>query len=277
LLGGGDDAAGAGRTDSLPPPRPCVGVVHMAAGYNIIEISLEERSVQYSERLTSEAVACRLAAYPSADPLVYIPSHSEQERSRSGTTPTPSFLPKRGSSKGTGGHRLRTQILDPHLIPEASSGRSEKDRYIHAVVDTFLKMNELQTSDDEANSRSNLENRTSVSDFTVTMASTSTNPLYAETATQIGLMDDKTIPSLIEHVLDDAAPAATRRFLHRYLLIPPPPSVAQSMACVVKTLIDKDNDISLPPLTVPNLGKALILIRAGEFVCLFVPHIALIV
>jgi hypothetical protein len=49
------------------------------------------------------------------------------------------------------------------------------------------------------------------------------------------------------------------------------------MACVVKTLIDKDNDISLPPLTVPNLGKALILIRAGEFVCLFVPHIALIV
>jgi len=281
LLGGGS-GGDAGRNDpsysldGLPPPRPCVGVVHTAAGYNIIEVSLEERSIQYSERLTCEAVACRLATYPPADPLLYIPSRSEEERGRSGAPPTPSFLPKRGS-KGIGSHRLRTKIINPHLVPEPSPGRSDADRYIHAIVDTLLKMNELQTNknvlldnncetnnNDSSISSRNPGKQTSVSDFTVTMASTSTNPLYVETAMQIGLMDDKTIPSLIQHVLDDAAPATTRRFLHRYLLIPPPPSVAQSMACVVKTLIDKDNAISLPPLTIPNLGKTLILIRAGQ-------------
>jgi hypothetical protein len=265
--------------DGLPPPRPCVGVVHTAAGYSIVEVSLEERSIQYSERLTAEAVACRLAAYPPADPLVYVPSQSEKDR---GTSTRPSFLPNPsggssastsrgdiGSSSGGGQHRLRTKILDPHLIPDPSPGKSDADRYIRVIVDTMLQMNELQptatnTEEQEANNQDSTKRAASVDDFMVTMTSTSTNPLYKETATQIGLMDDKTIPSLIRHVLDDAAPAATRRFLHRYLLIPPPPSVARSMANVVGTLIDETNTISLPPLTVPNLGKSLILIRAGQ-------------
>ena len=263
LLGGGSgrgSVSGGGNVnelsyslDGLPPPRPCVGVVHNAAGYNIIEMSLEERSIQYSERLTSEAVACRLAAYPPADPLLYIPSHSEQE-CITGTSPTPSFLSKL-YGKGKGNHRLRTKYLNPNLVPSSSNSRSDSDCYIQVVVDTFLKLNELQIDGNK---------QTGVSDFSVTMASTSTNPLYVETAMQIGLMDEKTIPSLVQHVLDDAAPAIIRRFLRRYLLIPPPPRVAQSMACIVNTLID-ENSISLPPLTVPNLGKALILIRAGKF------------
>mmetsp|Transcript_6673 Transcript_6673/g.13209 ORF Transcript_6673/g.13209 Transcript_6673/m.13209 type:complete len:1090 (+) Transcript_6673:141-3410(+) len=274
--GGGGDDAGRHSLDGLPPPRPCVGIVHTAAGYNIVEVSLEERSVRYSERLTSEAVACRLAAYPPADPLLYVPSQSEHERKGgSSTLPTPSFLPNAGAGVGRG--RLRTKILDPHLVPEPVPGKSDADRYIRVVVDTVLQMNELQqqtTTNHNNNNDSNNDNakeetssktnRTSVGDFTVTMGSTATNPLYVETATQLGLMDDKTIPSLIRHVLDDAAPASSRRFLQRYLLIPPPPTVAQSMATVVKTLMNEENSVSLPPLTVPNLGKALILIRAGQ-------------
>ncbi len=250
--------------DGLPPPRPCVGVVHTAAGYNIVEVSLEERSIQYSERLTAEAVACRLAAYPPADPLVYVPLQSEYEA----TTPLrPSFLPNSKAKNGEGGqHRLRTKILSPHLVPDPVPGKSDADRYIHSIVEMVLQMNELQTKKTSEEEITEKESKpvASMNDFTVTMASTSTNPLYVETATQIGLMKDKTIPSLIRHVLDDAAPAATRRFLHRYMLIPPPPSVAQSMAQVVGTLIDETNTISLPPLTVPNLGKSLILIRAGQ-------------
>ena len=263
--GGMNDASYS--LDGLPPPRPCVGVVHTAAGYSIVEVSLEERSIQYSERLTAEAVSCRLAAYPPADPLIYVPSHSEGESS---SINRPSFLPNSsGNARDSGGglHRLRTKILNPHLVPDPSPGKSDADRYIHAIVDTILRMNELHTTSNDPH-LSEEDNDSSVAAslnaFTITMASTSTNPLYVETATQIGLMSDKTIPSLIRHVLDDAAPAATRRFLHRYLLIPPPPSVAQSMANVVGTLIDDTNTISLPPLTVPNLGKSLILIRAGQ-------------
>ena len=251
--------------DALPPPRPCVGVVHTAAGYNIVEVSLEEMSVQYSERLTAEAVACRLAAYPPADPLIYIPSHSEMER---GTSSRPSFFPRtrRDTSTSNGSyHRLQIKILDPDLVPDPLPGISDDDRFIKAIVNEMLQMNEIQsTTTIEQEPDPDARPPTTINDFTVTRASVSTNPLYIETATQIGLMNDKTIPSLIRNVLDDTAPAVTRRFLHRYLLIPPPPSVARSMALVVETLIDESNTISLPPLTVPNLGKSLILVRAGQ-------------
>eukprot|EP00536_Pseudo-nitzschia_multiseries_P003783 jgi/Psemu1/186574/e_gw1.59.102.1 len=241
LLGGDDGAASHAQSqshslDGLPPPRPCVGIVHTAAGYNVVEVSLEERSVRYSERLTCEAVACRLAAYPPADPLLYVPSPSEQHNVRSGSLP---FLPRSGSgsgsSSGSGRGRLRTKILEPHLVPEPVAGESDADRYDFSVV---------------TNGSTN--------------GSTATNPLYVETATQLGLMDDTTIPSLIKHVLDDAAPAPARRFLERYLLIPPPPGVARAMAKAVGTLTNKDCSVSLPPLAVPNLGKSLILIRAGQ-------------
>jgi hypothetical protein len=265
--------------DGLPPSRPCVGVIHTAAGYNMVEVSLEERSVQYSERLTAEAVACRLAAYPPADPLVYVPTPFEQtEASSKGTTPVPAFLPNprtrirsaaMTSNDGSGvvesylgGCRLGTKVLLPHLIPVADAGRSDADRYIQTVVDTFLDINERQQGTPENNHH--LQRCATADNFTVTMTTTATNPLYVETATQLGLMNDKTIPSLIQYVLDEASPIATRRFLQRYLLIPPPPSVAQSMSSLVGALMSPDNAASLPPLTVPNLGKVLSLIRAGQ-------------
>jgi hypothetical protein len=72
LLGGGEHDQQHGSLEGLPPSRPCVGIVQTAAGYNLVEVSLEERSVEYSERLTPEAVACRLAAFPPADPLIFI-------------------------------------------------------------------------------------------------------------------------------------------------------------------------------------------------------------
>ena len=271
--------------DGLPPSRPCVGVIHTAAGYNMVEVSLEQRSVQYSERLTAEAVACRLAAYPPADPLVYVPTPYEQEEASSkGTTPIPSFLPNPRSSRFSasnsntgdgiveshlGGYRLRTKILLPQLIPTQKAGRSDADCYINTIVDTFLEINERQTEVDDNNAEDAFPNHrgsrpATADDFTVSLATTATNPLYLETATQLGLMKDKTIPSLIQYVLDDAAPIATRRYLQRYLLIPPPPSVAQSMASLVGSLISPGHASSLPPLTVPNLGKVMSLIRAGQ-------------
>jgi MutS domain V/MutS domain I len=273
--------------DGLPPSRPCVGVIHTAAGYNMVEVSLEERSVQYSERLTAEAVACRLAAYPPADPLLYIPTPFEQKESSSkGTTPMPSFLPHpRIRMRATttldrsdsgivesylGGFRVRTQVILPDLVPTLEVGRSDADRYVNAIVEKFLDINERQHESEEKEidgtdlHRRQLNKRDSADDFTVSMTSTSTNPLYVETATQLGLMNDKTIPSLIQYVLDDAAPSPTRRFLQRYLLIPPPPDVARSMSRLVGALMSPDQAGSLPPLTVPNLGKLLSLVRAGQ-------------
>ena len=61
-------------------------------------------------------------------------------------------------------------------------------------------------------------------------------PLHMESATQLGLMNDPTIPSLVKYLLPDSAPAPTRRFLRRWLLTPPPPlDIADSMAALVCT------------------------------------------
>ncbi|KAG7371907.1 MutS2 protein [Nitzschia inconspicua] len=288
LEGNTANSSGSNQSlEGLPPSRPCVGVIHTAAGYNMVEVSLEERSVQYSERLTAEAVACRLAAYPPADPLLYIPTPFEQkEASSKGSTPMPSFLPNprsrlRGDTAAAGksteivesylgGFRVRTQVIHPDFVPKAAAGRSDAKRYTQVIVERFLDIIERHhASKDESGDRTGpngrpLHKHDTADDFTVSMTSTSTNPLYVETATQLGLMNDKTIPSLIQYVLDEAAPLATRRFLQRYLLIPPPPDVAVAMSRLVGALMSPYHAASLPPLTVPNIGKVLSLIRAGQ-------------
>lgn len=88
------------------------------------------------------------------------------------------------------------------------------------------------------------------------------NPLYVETATQLGLMNDPSIPSLIHYILPDFAPAASKRFLRKWLLIPPPVPVSESMATVVKYMKEKGG--ALPPLLVPPVGKIVALLRAGQ-------------
>ena len=76
----GGDRGGGGATDdarhedsSTSPGRSYVGVLETAQGYTLVEVSAEERSAVVSERLTAEAVSCRLAANPPADPLIYVP------------------------------------------------------------------------------------------------------------------------------------------------------------------------------------------------------------
>jgi len=289
LLGSGHQDGGA-SLDQLPPPRPCVGIVHTAAGYHMVECSLEERSIEYSERLTMEAVTCRLAAYPPAEPLVYIPAPTETSpsslpflsSSRSVLSSSSSSLSSSSSTttqrefieSHLGGYRLRTVILPHHLVPNVDG--PESDRYIQAIVDTLLKWNEKQHDDTHHELTAASRRRggkipeqkqmTSVKDFTISRTSSHTHPLYLETASQLGLLQDPTIPPLIASVLDDAAPAVTRRFLKRYLLVPPPPNVAQAMAAVVRCLMDDEtsNVAVLPRLTVPPLGKCLSLIRAGQ-------------
>lgn len=267
--------------DGLPPSRPCVGIVSTASGYTVVEVSMEERSVRLSERLTPEAVACRLAAYPPADPLLFVPSPSEYQQYQQQTTLALPFLPTTKSTLGTtgdstlfesslAGFRIRTKILPPALVQQPTPGMTDTDRYVRTIVETLLQMTEQKEHSEEDPSVHHKSNgrRATVDDFqssflSQSTATTQTNPLYVETATQLGLLNDKTIPSLVSYLLDNNAPAATRRFLQRYLLIPPPPVVAQAMACLVSRLLQEDSP-ALPPLAVPPLGKVLALIRAGQ-------------
>ena len=186
----------AGNADALvtsPASRPHVGILESAAGYSVVEVSTEERSVRISERLTAEAVACRLAAFPPADPLLYVPS------SRKKVTALP-FLPSRSDSASEGpGSRLRLKVLPAALVEEPSPGVSDLERARRTIVRALLQI--MEWGEDH--------NAVKADDFVLVAScsttscnsavGTQTNPLYVETATQLGLMNDKTIPPLVSY------------------------------------------------------------------------------
>ena len=84
---------------SSSPGRAYMGVIETHAGYTLVEVSSEEQTAVVSERLTAEAVSCRLMAYPPANPLSYVPAENNElignRRRRLDRLP---FLPWRKSS-----------------------------------------------------------------------------------------------------------------------------------------------------------------------------------
>lgn len=270
ILGNGDTLV------TSPTARPHVGIISESSGYTIVEISSEERTVRVSERRTAEAVSCSLAAYPPADPLFYVPSPGEETTASgpisSGLDRLP-FLPSRSDPSNMGpGSRYRVKVLPSALLEDPSSRLSEVERAKKCIVSALLQISEFNDNSGSSSTDGPDEKRVTHEDFVLvessTVASQSANthcslaPLYAETATQLGLMSDPTIPNLVSYLLPDSAPAPTRRFLRRWLLTPPPPHVADAMAVLVKAL--KEDGMALPPLAVPPLGKVLSLVRAGQ-------------
>ena len=303
-------------SSSSSPGRMYVGVIETNAGYTLVEVSAEERTVVVSERLTSEAVACRLVAYPPADPLFYVPPYSTESvgSGRKRRLDRLPFLPWRQQQPtnffssyahdvdgGDTAGKMRVKTLPPSLVISPKPGESDVERAKQTIVSAFLRLedgyhrsastsSDIEEEEDEfvasSSSFSTKErDRRTVTheDFTIISASPAmrqpdtdssttgssavavrTRPLHLETATQLGLMFDPALPSLISSILPDTAPSPSRRFLRRWLLIPPPPDIADAMSQLVRTLKD-ENDKALPSLSAPPLtGKVISLIRAGQ-------------
>ena len=293
-----DGMSSASQSDLSAPGRNHVGVIETNAGYTLVEICGEERTALISERLTSEAVCCRLAAFPPADPIFYVPpSTAAGVQRRSDRLP---FLPwtqrqqasqriSRGGGGGVGGGttagKVRVKTLPPSLVVGPKPGLTDVERAKQTIVSAFLRLEEydhrnpaLSTESSSSSSTPPMRKRglkateLTHDDFTIVVAPSSsrkatiTRPLHLETATQLGLMSDPAIPSLIPSLLPDSAPSSTRRYLRRWLLIPPPPEIADAMSTLVRTLKDDDNR-ALPPLMIgapPLSGKVFSLIRAGQ-------------
>mmetsp|Transcript_8180 Transcript_8180/g.15395 ORF Transcript_8180/g.15395 Transcript_8180/m.15395 type:complete len:1426 (-) Transcript_8180:2488-6765(-) len=258
----GDKGSTEDTLFSTPSARPYIGVINSASGYAIVEVSLEERTVRVTERVTAEAVACRLASYPPADPLFYVPSMAEESMGGIEKKALP-FLPSRWDTDRDGpGSINRISVLAPSVcMPVPKEGISDIQRFKQCIVSALLK-----TVESEAGTRGK---ELSHDDFTIVSFDVSqrfgvtyTNPLYAETASQLGLMGDPTIPPLVKYLVPDTAPNPTRRFLRRWLLTPPPPTVASSMSNLVGYL--KEESPAMPNFEIPPIGKVLSLIRAGQ-------------
>ena len=283
---------GISSSSGNSPGRSYVGVIETQAGYTLVEVSAEERVAVVSERLTAEAVYCRLIAYPPADPLMYVPPYSDgwsNSKNRSDRLP---FLPWRQTNSmmkpsvgvSTGSGKVRVKTLPPSLVVEPTSGKSDIERAKQTIVSAFMRLEddslEGETNNNDESSLPKKRERGKVTheDFVVvtpssTVASvpdehrsklTASLPLHLETATQLGLMSDPAIPSLVSSLLPDSAPSSSRRFLRRWLLIPPPPDIADAMSKLVGTLKNDDNR-ALPSInSIANAGKVSSLIRTGQ-------------
>lgn len=294
-----DDAPSIAPLEGLSvatPGRSYVGVIEEKAGYTLVEVSAEERTAVVSERLTSEAVSCRLVAYPPADPLFFSPFSADTTGRMKRRLDRLPFLPWRhsshsvvhiGSLSSPLGRKVRVKMLPSSLVVSPAPGLSDVERAKQTIVSAFLRLEDdsfARATNHSANCGENgnpvppkkrERKRVSHEDFvTITpsavkndnqlVSKTSATPLHLETATQLGLMMDPSIPSLISSVLPDSAPTSSRRFLRRWLLIPPPPSIADAMSRLVRHLKDESNR-SLPSMNAPPLtGKVTSLIRAGQ-------------
>ncbi len=318
--GGGvaDDSPARGDDASASSPgRSYVGVIETRAGHTLVEVSAEERTAVVSERLTAEAVSCRLVAYPPADPLFYVPPGSDEvtaagalKRRRSDRLP---FLPwrqppssslplaaARGYSRGGDfgtmkGRKVRVRTLPPALVVGPRPGLTDVERAKQTVVEAFLRLEDDRSASSRLSSEEGLTSSSSRDgergraaavthhDFVVVASSSSspspspsgsrsegndttiTRPLHLETATQLGLLSDPAIPPLVSHLLPDSAPSASRRFLRRWLLVPPPPDVADAMSLLVESLKDDGRALPVSSVNAPSLtGKVVCLIRAGQ-------------
>ena len=253
------ETVGNDYTDSLF--RPYVGVISSASGYTLVEISRDERTVRVLDRLTAEAVACRLSAFPPADPLFYLPVDKELS-----THSHLSFLPSRSDFSLHGpGSRLRIQYLKspPRQDLVGGAGYADVDIWRKFILSELLKRPEIY--DYEPTSDQNSESTRSLTsdDFWVVGESiTFAKALSLETATQLGLMGDRKIPNLVDYLVPDTAPASTRRFLRRWLLTPPPHTVGDAMRHLVR-FIRKSNQ-PLPPLIIPPIRNVLALVRTRQ-------------
>jgi hypothetical protein len=239
--------------------RPHVGIVHSAsAGYTMVEILWEERLVRVSERLPAEAVSCRLSAYPPVEPLFYIPTLTDLERKKSSTSTSSSSLPflpspDRPISSGTiyasssnNNNKIRVQWLPPFLLSEEVQDVSEVERCKNVFVNELLRTFRSTPGDNEDEQTSE---SVSAADFTLSLTSSTpsssnsitTMPLHKETAIQLGLLGNPVIPNLVSYLLTPNSPAATRRFLRRWLLIPPPSHIATSMRRLIHYLMVEHN------------------------------------
>jgi hypothetical protein len=237
--------------------RPYVCVISSAAGFTLMEISRDERTIRILDRLTADAVACRLSAFPPVDPLFYLPYDTP-----SSTKSRLPFLPTRSDISLHGpGSRLRIQYLS---FPPRQDivGGVDIDIWKRFLLSELLKRPEIH--DYELSERSDSFCTLTPDDFLVVGEKSTgfAKPLSLETATQLGLMDERAIPNIVDHLLPDTAPVSNRRFLRRWLLTPPPVTVGDAMRSLVRYMMTSSKP--LPPLVVPPIRNVLSLVRTGQ-------------
>jgi hypothetical protein len=216
-------------------PPPCVGIAATASGFTLVSVSVDSRCYKVFPRLSLPALRALLAARPHAPPLLV----ADQFVSRGGadaSVPMPS-LPTEN-------------LLGAGLLERRTLRTSSPADFPRAVV--AYAADQAQAA---ASGFRRIASRRGGADAPP-------RPLYHSTASQIGLIPTPGIPDLARSLLPPTAPAACVSLLRRWLLLPPRPSIADSMHVVCQELIQMREP--LPSCRPVPVGKLVGLVLAKQ-------------
>lgn len=214
--------------------RPAIAVHYSEAlGYALCEVHLDERCVHVSERVTEEALKMAITYSGCLEPVYAVGFE--------------------GTSTGhrRAGHMLRALVPGAGRIVSLPTGPSSGS-FHEAVLQRIEQDLEICTDGFRVMRRPYAHRPA---------------PLYASTALQIGLLPNANVPDLVPFLLPRDAPASAIHFLRRWLLTPPPFSIADQFhhMCSVLNQKDKKGNVFLPTRTsIVPVGKIVSLLRAGE-------------
>jgi len=233
------------------PSRLHMGIIHTAKdGYTLVEISIQERTVRVTERLTQEAILCRLEAFPPANPLFYVSTNRQQSP----------LLTSRSFPW------LTIKLLPFTEINNYDNCVKESEKVMSIILNAVLDSGEGILHDPLKDSSSDAITTLKSNDFKLLPSysfSSFTQPLHSETARQLGLLNNPSIPCLITSLVDEnTTPSCCKRFLRKWLLVPPPLSTCKSMSNIVLELRSARN--IFPLFSLLNIGQVLSLLRSSQ-------------
>ena len=243
--------------------RPLVGVFKASSGYTIVSVNIADHTVRVFERLTKEAAASHFFSNPPARPIWYVQDHADFANDK-GAESLKRLLPISDSGEREG----RIKILKPTELPDRTQFATDAEWCKSIIVEKIIKAGHLE---EVAKENTNGEDTTpkTLDDFRLIVqplemdGMVATQPLSMETAKQIGLMKDKTIPDLLPYVLPAASPKGAKDLAREMLLKPRPPKIASAFANLVKFASD-ENTAPFPKFKNPNIPIVSALIRKKQ-------------
>lgn len=191
------------RSDTLfPDSPPEFGIVADKRGLTVVEINPDLRTVLTLEGLTKEAALARLSRYGGR--LSHLFCHEN--------------IDERFIEDCHLQHENLIRIRD--YLPKEFPRRVEE----LIKIDLNLEADTVFTQVHPVNRQNEITPR----------------PLYLGTAQQMGILPERGVPRLIEHMLPKGSPVTCQNLIKNFLLNPPPKSIADDLRKVLQTLATTD-------------------------------------
>eukprot|EP00873_Tetraselmis_striata_P019597 jgi/Tetstr1/439861/TSEL_028272.t1 len=222
--------------ENLAEARPMMALAATSSGFQIYEVDIDMRTIRVSKNQTRETVDTRIQRGGICPPL-YL--HESIHASAINTA---------------GGARTRDSQLDYARM---------RDRWKQTVpeIHEFGSANALQELQNLVVMRMGWDATDTDKGFRVTTKSTAgvPLPLYLSTASQLGLVETRGVPGLLDSILPKGSRQMMKLWMLNHLLEPPSPPVAMAVNQATNLLLEGDAPMPGFPLLRPPLINKLII------------------